>query len=575
MLILYEINIRTGYFNTTIMRVTTVLGYTHTYFTYGFRTIRLFLDTSIRHLQYEIRNHKSEIRLNEIHTLQSCTKCGKVFRVDGEQRDLQPDKHCCVRFLSHIISTETCRHKSKQKAVLFYDSKARKRCKWYATIIFRKSIRKDRCYIQRIDELMEEHQKNTGDVMTIQQFLFFRNDTQKYFGMMKGVAAIVNAILSGCSFINSKYRFELFWSLRFLYKTKKMSMKSAELLHTQMTQRSYRSYMSMLGVESQQKLHQQLHLYTRIRKFHKLCNFLKTRSQTKKMAFLLSGYYFENRTCVINAPSFFDMDEEIREIVVDDIWVYESYNFPIKVSCNTESRRLNMLYKCGDNLSNDFFMLCVTEYVSYLLKLKTAKYKILLFASRSGVIEMLEAETFSATYRNKTADLNSLSSTQQEVLLKTFAACILVAYLFGVGDRNDDNFLVTSGKCVLQIDYSYILGNDPKPFRNNVVIPRIMQRILRSDELVFEKFMSYYTEYFFKIRGYKDQLLVFFRFVNVHPFSDADIMAVQKYFTAKLHLEQSKNELARTMREEVRKGMTFKLSGLYAMFNVFGKYLRR
>ncbi|ELQ76453.1 Phosphatidylinositol 3-kinase VPS34, involved in signal transduction [Trachipleistophora hominis] len=572
MLILYEISIKTRYFNTTVMRITTVFGYKHTYFIYGFGTIYLFLDVSTHHLRYEIRNLNLEIQLNDTHILQNCITCGRVLQINRDLKDTHLFRSCCKQFLYKI--TTRAKSSPKFKTSSYYDPLTKKYRGWHSTITFRKSIHQLKYVWKNVKELMDDLRNIGKDKTNLQQFIFHRYNTKGYFRLLKGVTAITNAVLSGCTLVNSKYHLELFWSLRFLYKIDKISIKTAKFLYELMTKRNHR-FSGNFNAELHHKVHQQILLYTRIKKFHKLCDFLKTRSQTKRMAFLLSGYYFTNKTCVINAPSFFNMNENIKEICVDDIWVYESYNFPIKISYRTKNERLNMLYKCDDNLSNDFFMLCVSEYVSYLLRLKIAKYKILLFTSHSGVIEMLDADTFSAVYRNKALNFSSLDCTHQNILLKTFAFCVLMAYLFGIGDRNDDNFLVTPKKQVLQIDYSYLLGDDPKPFKNSIVIPRMMQKILCNDELVFEKFMSYFTRYFMKIRSNNERLYIFFRFIAVHSFSNVDIIAIRRYFLEKIHLDKPKEEVINIIRKEIKKGMRSKLNKLYAMLNIFGKYLRK
>ena len=46
--------------------------------------------------------------------------------------------------------------------------------------------------------------------------------------------------------------------------------------------------------------------------------------------------------------------------------------------------------------------------------------------------------------------------------IKTCVSSCVLCYVLGVGDRHLENILVTKDGRLLQIDFSYILGDDPK-----------------------------------------------------------------------------------------------------------------
>ena len=89
-----------------------------------------------------------------------------------------------------------------------------------------------------------------------------------------------------------------------------------------------------------------------------------------------------------------------------------------------------------------------------------------------GWIEMVEkANTlydikykYNTTLQNYIMDLNpNLTVTQlRKKFIKTCVSSCVLCYVLGVGDRHLENILVTKDGRLLQIDFSYILGDDPK-----------------------------------------------------------------------------------------------------------------
>jgi len=110
---------------------------------------------------------------------------------------------------------------------------------------------------------------------------------------------------------------------------------------------------------------------------------------------------------------------------------------------------------------------------------------------------------YNTTLQNYIMDLNPHITIQQmrEQFIKTCVSSCVLCYVMGVGDRHLENILVTKDGKLLHIDFSYILGDDPKNLKVEMKITEDMVNMLGgTDSEYFKIFKQNCTLAYKKIR---------------------------------------------------------------------------
>lgn len=355
---------------------------------------------------------------------------------------------------------------------------------------------------------------------------------------------------------NSTYE-TFFWTLRFLYKTEKIDSNEFKFLFE----------IFRMGTEPQNLkiIQAQLNLLSVIKQKYKISNFHKKKSRLKRIYNILSLQYLY-KTKKEELYSFFIV-QNIFKIKSQNI--YSSASFPLEIELLGHLCRERVLYKNTRALQNDLIMVSIFEYLHYLLDCSVPSYAVLLINENSAIIEMLDAEPLSL---NHVSTFLEARSSHQKSFLETMAICILNTYLFGIGDRSNDNYLVTEDFRAFQIDFSYILGDDPKLFKNTanntIRIPTILQYILKHDILLEEMFKKYFLRYFNILKGNRKILYLFLNLLELHPC--LKLKRIKKYFMNKLKYHSSEEEISKKLEH----GINLKSNKWLDMTNKMGKYLR-
>lgn len=149
---------------------------------------------------------------------------------------------------------------------------------------------------------------------------------------------------------------------------------------------------------------------------------------------------------------------------IESIKQLNSASAPHVVTLRTSDGIKKILIKTED-VRRDRCTMVICKLLERLCNTRCLSYPVLV-TKTGGWIEMLPAKTLYALGNQlSTHILNQNTHTTVELLRTRFTksvvgSCIL-SYMLGVGDRHLQNIVVTQGE-LAHIDFSYILGHDPK-----------------------------------------------------------------------------------------------------------------
>jgi len=165
----------------------------------------------------------------------------------------------------------------------------------------------------------------------------------------------------------------------------------------------------------------------------------------------------------------YDPNTILISICNGEIRQLKSYTNPWVIPLITSRGKIEILQKT-DDLRKDRMVLCVMKILhdineSFIFN----TYDIFILSSGRGWIEMipdtktlydLKKETIQ-NYVNKHNLDRTVKELRKYFLFSCASNCVL-GYILGIGDRNLHNILILKDGSMAHIDFSYILGTDPK-----------------------------------------------------------------------------------------------------------------
>ena len=172
-----------------------------------------------------------------------------------------------------------------------------------------------------------------------------------------------------------------------------------------------------------------------------------------------------------------DINSECVGIMGEGVLCYKSatkpWKIPLIVKKNGKEYIVNILVKFED-VRKDKVTMIIAKFIqticSDIVDIQT--YEVFPIDDGCGWIEMVEqANTlydikykYNTTLQNYIMDLNPTLTVVElrDKFIKTCVSSCVLCYVLGVGDRHLENILVTKDGRLLQIDFSFLLGDDPK-----------------------------------------------------------------------------------------------------------------
>ncbi|AYV78481.1 MAG: phosphoinositide 3-kinase [Edafosvirus sp.] len=198
---------------------------------------------------------------------------------------------------------------------------------------------------------------------------------------------------------------------------------------------------------------------------------------------------------------------------------------PLTYTSTIDKKFKNVMFKFED-IRKDQIIMSIIHLIEIILKkyegidISILKYKVRPTGLNNGFIELVpNSQTIYFVKENlKFSLLNYiLENNRKEPIdeirkrfLKSCACYSVLTYILGIGDRHLDNIMITKDGVLFHIDYTYILGFDPKPMTNPTMrISADMIDVLGgTDSMYYKEFIELCTKIYNGIRRHVNLFII-------------------------------------------------------------------
>jgi phosphatidylinositol 3-kinase len=195
----------------------------------------------------------------------------------------------------------------------------------------------------------------------------------------------------------------------------------------------------------------------------------------------------------------FPLDPVLFAVGIDpsDVKVFQSKLRPVMLTFIMENDvRYRVMFKIGDDMQQDQLIIQLFEVMDHIfqrasLRLPITAYRTLAFSSVFGCCEFIDNSRAIRDINTRgqrirdflEEDHDTPIDSKIERFTASLAAYCVMTYVLKIGDRHDNNILVTRDGRLLHIDYGYILGDVTKPFTPPLKLSQEMVDTVGADGL--------------------------------------------------------------------------------------------
>ncbi len=163
----------------------------------------------------------------------------------------------------------------------------------------------------------------------------------------------------------------------------------------------------------------------------------------------------------------------IQQIMWGEIVMIASSSKPVKIPIKTSTGYIDVLFKKED-IRTDKLTMHIAYWIEQITqhKVNIPQYHVMPWSNTCGFIEIIPNTTtlYDIKHKHKTTLQNFILDSHEDeaigtvrnIFIKSCTSACVLSYMLGVGDRHLENMLVTEKGELVHIDFSYIMGNDPK-----------------------------------------------------------------------------------------------------------------
>lgn len=198
--------------------------------------------------------------------------------------------------------------------------------------------------------------------------------------------------------------------------------------------------------------------------------------------------------------------DTIEEIDIDNINIKNSASLPLWIPFKNDKKEKKALLFKTEDVRKDRIITLAIKLMDQILKedglnMDIITYNVIPTSMNNGFIEIIgnsttiyEIQKMNYTIQNYIMEKNSghiVSDVRRKIIKSTAAYCV-ITYLLGIGDRHLDNILITDDGKLFHIDFSFILGKDPKPMAPEIRLTQEMVNSLGGENSKsFKEFKNY------------------------------------------------------------------------------------